>query len=66
MQPASDDDDAKDNDGPTEKAERQGIGKTTKAYVRPIARALADQGLSLRLDPHMVAGLNEIPRALFE
>jgi hypothetical protein len=58
MQPASDDGDAKDDDGPTKKAERQGVGETTKAP--------AGQGLTQRLSPHIVVGLNAIPGAPFE
>jgi hypothetical protein len=64
--PASDDGDAKDDDDPTERAGRQGVGETTKAYVRPSARVLAGQGLTQRLNPHIVAGLNAIPGAPFE
>ena len=51
------DDDAIDDDGPAEEAERHGVGETTKAYAR---RTLQ------RVDPNVIVGRNGIRGALFE
>jgi hypothetical protein len=51
------DGDAKDDDGPAEKAERHAVGKTTKAYARRTMQ---------RVDPNIIIGRSGIRGSLLE